>query len=125
MTGNEYQKLAMRTNDGLCNMRLKNSLNSTNGIMDLGGLINGCMGLTGESGETADLIKKWLFHEKPLDMIHLKKELGDVLWYVAMICESVGFSMDEIMQTNVDKLIARYPEGFDVEKANNRKVGDI
>lgn len=58
-------------------------------------------------------------------MEHAKKEMGDVLWYVAMMCESFGWNMDEIMQMNVDKLKARYPEGFDTVRANNRAEGDV
>lgn len=72
-----------------------------------------------------DMIKKCIFHETELDGDHLKKELGDVMWYVAALCESFGFELDDIMQMNVDKLKARYPEGFDIEKANNRKPEDV
>lgn len=64
-------------------------------------------------------------HEKELDTEHVKKEIGDICWYIAMMCESFGFSMDEILQMNIDKLKARYPEGFDTVRANNRKDGDI
>ena len=126
MTGSEYQKLAMRTNDGESTERLGflTSIDE-NTVVDFGGLINGCLGLAGESGETLDMIKKWVFHEKELDKEHLKKEIGDVMWYVAMICESAGFDLDDVMQTNVDKLKARYPEGFDTYLANHRKEGDI
>ena len=96
MTGNEYQNLAMRTNDGLGTERLLDMAdNLEQGLsdavpeteIDLGGLINGLFGLSGESGEFIDMIKKWIFHEKELDEDHAKKELGDVMWYVAMICE--------------------------------------
>lgn len=127
MTGNNYQKLAMRTNDQMADHRLNKELLKHTWPEDIkvGGILNGVLGLTGESGEFADVIKKWIFHEKPLDMDHAKKELGDVLWYVAMICESFNWSMEEIMSLNIDKLIARYPEGFDTDKANNRKAGDI
>ena len=138
MTGHEYQKLAMRTNDGkatsrviqsilTCNMEYPNRQNFVRkeGTIDIGGVLNGCLGLSGESGETLDMIKKFVFHEKELDEEHLKKELGDVMWYVAMICESVGFDLDDVMQTNVDKLKARYPEGFDTYLSNHRKEGDI
>ena len=59
-------------------------------------MFNGCLGLAGEAGETLDMIKKWIFHEKDLDREHLKKELGDVMWYMAMICYSFGFDLDEI-----------------------------
>lgn len=139
MTGNEYQALAMRTNDGkstdrvisgvlTCDLKWLRNQNvvreDTEGL-DLGGVLNGCLGLAGESGEVLDMVKKWVFHEKGLDKDHLKKELGDVMWYVAMLCESFGFDLDEILQMNVDKLKARYPEGFDPEKANHRKPGDV
>ena len=93
--------------------------------VDIGGIFNACLGLSGEVGEFNDMIKKWVFHEKDLDMEHAKKEAGDILWYVAMLCESFGWNMEEIMQMNVDKLIARYPGGFDVERANHRAVGDV
>lgn len=126
MTGNNYQELAMRTNDGQASYRIARKLNSYDGEkMDLGGILNGCLGLAGEAGETLDMVKKWIFHEKELDVEHLKKEIGDVMWYVAMICESFGFELDEILQMNVDKLKARYPEGFDTVRANNRSSKDL
>lgn len=93
--------------------------------VDIGGVINGLFGLSGEAGELTDMIKKWIFHNKPLDITHAQKELGDVMWYAAMICESFGWSLDEIMQMNIDKLKKRYPEGFDTERANNRKPEDV
>ena len=126
MTGNEYQAQAMRTNDGHAQDRLADRILA--GIMhkkDVAGLVNGLMGLTGEAGELTDLFKKWIFHNAPLDEEHAKKEVGDVLWYIAMICHSMGWDIDEIMQMNIDKLKARYPEGFDTEKSNHRKEGDI
>lgn len=130
MTGNKYQFLAMRTNDKKGTDRLKKVIGVDapecyETIADVGGLLNGCLGLSGEVGEFNDMIKKWIFHEKPLDIDHAKKECGDVLWYLAMICDSFGWDMNEIMQMNIDKLKARYPEGFDIQKANNRKEGDI
>ena len=124
MTGKEYQKLAMRTNDGNNTQRLTNAVNVV-GNKDIGGVFNACLGLSGEVGEFNDIIKKWVFHEKPFDEEHAKKELGDVMWYVAMMCESFGWDLNEIMQINIDKLKARYPEGFDVNLANNRKEGDV
>ena len=123
MTGNEYQKLAMRTNDGKATKRLEDFM--YDGRIDIGGVFNGCLGLAGESGEFMDMMKKWVFHEKPLDEDHAKKELGDVMWYVSMICHSMGWNLDEILQMNVDKLKARYPEGFDTELSNHRAEGDI
>lgn len=123
MTGSEYQKLAMRTNDGKNTRRLFESIRDDD--FDIGGILDGCLGLSGESGELVDMIKKWIFHSKPLDEDHAKKELGDVMWYVAMICHSFGWSLDEIMRMNIDKLIARYPDGFDTNKANHRTKGDV
>ena len=135
MKANEYQKLAMRTNDGKASDRLIGKMQeydmkfsneqSDKESVDIGGIFNACLGLSGEVGEFNDMIKKWVFHEKNLDMEHAKKEAGDILWYVAMLCESLGWNMGEIMQMNVDKLIVRYPGGFDVERANNRAVGDV
>lgn len=123
MRGKEYVELAMVTNDGKANKRIINKLNSEE--YDVGGVLNGCLGLSGEAGETLDMIKKWVFHEKELDVEHFKKELGDVMWYMAMICHSMGFDLDEILQMNIEKLRARYPQGFDVARANNRKEGDV
>lgn len=124
MLGNEYQKLAMRTNDGKSTDRLMKFIEE-NPTIDVGGLMNGLEGLCGETGEANDMIKKAIFHQKPFDQEHFKKELGDVMWYMAMICQSMGYELDEILQMNVDKLIARYPGGFDIQRANNRAKGDV
>ena len=130
MTGNEYQKLASRTNDGKASNRLWDKLEKLDffesGMAnDIGGVLNACLGLAGEVGELNDMIKKWVFHEKELDETHLKKELGDVMWYVAMMCQSMGWELDDVLQMNIEKLIARYPEGFDVDRANHREAGDV
>ena len=132
MTGKEYQNLAMRTNDHKNSDRIIKKINNNQLvnsdeliIPDIGGVLNGCLGLAGESGEVLDLIKKWVFHENELHVEHLKKELGDVRWYVAMICESMELDIDEIFQMNINKLKVRYPEGFDPDKANHRRADDI
>ena len=129
MNGKEYQNLAMRTNDGNATNRLLNlTLSDTteNGIgEDTGTILNACLGLSGEVGEFNDMIKKWIFHEKDLDEEHLKKELGDIMWYIAMMCHAFRWSLDETMHMNIDKLQARYPNGFDTDSANNRKNGDV
>jgi NTP pyrophosphatase (non-canonical NTP hydrolase) len=124
MEANKYQELAMRTNDGKTSLRLDNIMKKNEGY-DIGGILYACLGLSGESGEFTDMIKKWIFHEKELDIYHLKRECGDVLWYIAMLCHSFGWDMEEIMQMNIDKLKARYPDGFDVNRANNRSEDDI
>ena len=123
MTGNDFQKYAMRTNDGNSTDRLKNCLEIP--AYKSGDLINGVLGLTGEAGEVADMVKKSIFHEKGLNHEHLKRELGDVMWYVALICDACGFTLDDVMETNVDKLISRYPNGFDIFRANHREASDI
>ncbi|MDF2615414.1 MAG: MazG nucleotide pyrophosphohydrolase domain [Sedimentibacter sp.] len=123
MDGNTYQALAMRTNDGKAAERLNAYLDSSN-FTDPAGILNAALGLTGEVGELEDMIKKHIFHQKPIDEDHVKREIGDICWYIAMVCESAGYDLDEIMQMNVDKLRARYPEGFDVVRANNRATTD-
>ena len=129
MNGKEYQNLAMRTSDGNATNRLLNlTLSDTteNGIgEDTGTILLACLGLSGEVGEFNDMIKKWIFHEKDLDEEHLKKELGDIMWYIAMMCHAFRWDLDEIMEMNIDKLKARYPKGFDTDRANNRKNGDV
>lgn len=113
MTINEYQKLAMRTNDGMCDNRLHEKEN-------IGELINGALGLTGEAGEVADIIKKHVFHGHDLDKDEIIKELGDVCWYAALLSYAIDIPLEDILQKNIDKLKRRYPEGFSEESSINR-----
>jgi len=78
------------------------------------------LGLTGETGEVADHIKKHIGHDHTLDTGRVAKELGDVLWYVAEICTVLGFDMAEVAAQNLEKLGNRYPNGFDPERSRNR-----
>ena len=115
MTINEYQKEAMRTASG---MNYENN----------GMLINAALGLcgeSGESGEVADIVKKATFQGHELDAEHIAKELGDVAWYLAVGAQAIGYDLETIMQMNVDKLRARYPDGFNSEQSLHRKEGDI
>lgn len=129
MTGNSYQKLAMRTNDGESSYRLAKAFthgtDDSSNIYDFGGMLMACLGLAGEVGEFNDMIKKSIFHRTDFDEEHAKKELGDIMWYVAMMCTSFGWQLDEIMEMNIDKLKKRYPEGFNVYDANHRKEQDV
>ena len=129
MNGIEYQSLAMRTNDGKATTRLldKTLSDITKNISqkDTGTILNACLGLSGEVGEFNDMIKKWIFHEKELDEEHLKKECGDIMWYIAMMCHAFGWDLDDIMGMNIEKLKSRYPEGFDIKRANNREANDV
>lgn len=125
MTGKEYQELAMRTNDGESTYRLKTKIGECAwSNCDIGGVVMACMGLSGEVGELTDMIKKWMFHHSDIDITHAKKELGDIMWYVACMAESFGWDLDDIMAMNIDKLKKRYPNGFDYEHANYRAQGD-
>ena len=129
MTLSEYQNLAMRTNDGKCTLRLAQYIADANDEPEIyamiGELLNGALGLTGEAGEVADMIKKHIFHGHDLTPEDLVKELGDVCWYLALISHACGISIEHIMEQNIEKLKKRYPDGFSTEKSINRAEGDI
>lgn len=113
MTMNQYQTEAMRTASGVTNASNENLI------------LNGAMGLCGESGEIIDLLKKNMFQGHDFDKEHLAKECGDVLWYVAVLAKGLGYELDEIAEMNKAKLRKRYPDGFEVEKSLHRAEGDI
>ena len=106
MLMNEYQRLALRTMN----------VSERREALSLGAL-----GLSGESGEVTDLVKKFLFHGHPLDAEKVKKELGDVLWYLAVLADTCGIPLNDVATANIDKLRARYPDGFSEEASKNRK----
>ena len=106
MTINEYQKLAMTT------------LNPALSSKDV--LINGVMGLCGESGEAIDLVKKHLAQGHELNKEQLAKELGDIAWYLAETATAIGYPLEDILQMNIDKLKKRFPEGFSVQNSLKR-----
>ena len=80
------------------------------------------MGMVTEVGEYMDALKKNLMYGKPIDKVNLREELGDVLWYVARACTALDISMEAIMDRNIEKLRARFPEKFTAEKALNRDL---
>ena len=82
---------------------------------------NMAMGLAGECGEVVDLLKKHIWQGKELDINDLIEEVGDVLWYIANLCNVNKITMEECMLTNVNKLSKRYPNGFSIKDANERK----
>ncbi len=92
-------------------------------------LLTASVGMCAEAGEFTEIVKKIIFQGKPVNeenLFHLKRELGDIMWYVAQACMGLDISLDEIMEMNVDKLKARYPGGeFDVHYSENRKEGDL
>lgn len=111
MTINEYQQAALRT--------------ANKSLTPIEQLTNGLMGLNGEAGEAIDILKKHLFQGHELDSEHMAKELGDVAWYLAVSANAIGYDLETVMQMNVDKLKARYPDGFDAEHSLHRNKGDI
>ena len=102
---NEYQELAMRT------------LNQKLDKKDV--LINGVMGLCGEAGEAIDIVKKHLAQGHELDKEKLIKELGDVAWYLAETAYALDIDLETVFKLNIEKLIRRFPEGFEKEKSIN------
>lgn len=106
MTINEFQKLAMVT------------LNPELDKKDV--LINGVMGLCGESGEAIDIVKKHLAQGHELDRKHLIEELGDIAWYLAETAYALDVDLESVLEGNIEKLKRRYPEGFDSEKSIER-----
>ena len=96
---------------------------------DIPRLLTAALGLTAESGEFTEVIKKIILQGKPYNednVFHLKRELGDICWYLAQACMGLDTTFDEIIEMNVEKLKARYPGGeFDVHNSENRKEGDL
>jgi len=103
---NEYQKLAERTMQNALPMEM---------------LENAALGLSGESGEVSDHLKKNMFQNHPLSNEHLKEELGDILWYIAQGAIALNTTLEDIAIINVEKLKKRYPAGFDSERSINRE----
>ena len=95
MDANKYQELALRT-----------------------------MGLCGESGEVIDALKKHMMHGHELDREHMIKELGDVAWYLAITAHALDCDLSEVLERNIAKLKARYPEGFSEERSKHRAKND-
>ena len=92
-------------------------------------LLTAAVGMSAEAGEFTEIVKKIVFQGKPVNeenLFHMKRELGDVMWYVAQACMGLNTSIDEIIEMNVEKLEKRYPGGsFDVHYSENRKQGDL
>jgi len=92
-------------------------------------LLTAAVGMSAEAGEFTEIVKKIIFQGKPVNdenMFHMKRELGDIMWYVAQACMGLNVSLDEVIEMNVDKLKARYPGGeFSVKHSEVRKEGDV
>ena len=96
---------------------------------DVPHLLTAALGLTAEAGEFSEVVKKIILQGKPYteeNVFHMKRELGDICWYIAQACIALDTTFDEILEMNVDKLKARYPGGeFDVHHSENRVDGDV
>ena len=108
---NEYQSLAMRT--------------ANQSLAQESQLINAALGLCGEAGEFADLIKKVNYQGHDKDKTHLVKELGDICWYIALAATALNVDLELVMTTNIEKLKARYPDGFKASLSMVREAGDV
>jgi NTP pyrophosphatase (non-canonical NTP hydrolase) len=113
----EYQKLVERLNEleGQC--------------ANVPRLMTAAFGISAEAGELVEIIKKMFLQGKPYtedNIIHMKKEAGDILWYMSQLCIALDTTFEELMEINYQKLSVRYPEGtFDIHRSENRKDGDI
>ena len=112
MTINEYQTAALRTaqTDKFSAREL---------------LLNSALGLCGESGEVADIVKKFRFQGHDLDFEHIAKELGDISWYLAVGAYAIGLDLESIFRMNIEKLEARYPDGFSTDRSLHRDKNDV
>lgn len=111
MTGNEYQHLASRTI----------GLDMTNADMEYHAL----HGMVSEIGELHGIYQKFYQGHIETTDEHRKKEVGDLAWFIAEYCTANGWDLDDVFQMNIDKLKARYPEGFDAERSLHRAQGDV
>jgi NTP pyrophosphatase (non-canonical NTP hydrolase) len=97
--------------------------------MQVARLLTAVVGMMAESGEFAEVVKKKVFQADTQftdeEIFHMKRELGDVLWYWVQGCMALGFTPEEVMKENIKKLEARYPNGFEVVRSENRVEGDI
>lgn len=111
MNANEYQHLAARTLIDKPDFYIADT-----DMM----IIWNAIGLAGEAGEVAELVKKGIFHQHGLDHTKLHKELGDLLWYIAALCTKLDFDMGEVMAANIEKLKIRYPNGYSSDDSKRR-----
>ena len=91
-------------------------------------VLTAAIGISAEGGEFAEIVKKCIFQGKPMDdeaQYHMKRELGDIMWYIAQACIALSISLEDVLDTNIQKLEARYPDGFEAFRSEHRKEGDI
>lgn len=110
MTGNQYQEFAARTIDTKMTPKEMKA--------------HSLHGMVGEIGELHSIFQK-AYQGHKIETEHLKKEVGDLLWFIAEYCTANNWNLEDVMQLNIDKLKARYPSGFEADKSLHRKTGDI
>ena len=104
----EYKKEALRTLS-VCENDLLDDIHMVSGMVT-------------EAGEIMDVYKKHIAYGKPLDLVNVKEEIGDLMWYIANMCNLHEWNLEDIMHTNIDKLKVRFPEKFTNENALNRDL---
>ena len=109
--------------------QLTQRLDALDAKVNISLLLTGSIGLASEGGEFSEIVKKCVFQGKPLDddtIFHMKRELGDIMWYWISACRSLDLDPNEVIEENVNKLKTRYPGGeFDVHYSENRQKGDL
>jgi len=85
-------------------------------------LLHGSVGVSTEAGELLDAVKKYIFYGKPIDRVNIKEEIGDALYYIALLMDELDLKLEDILEVNISKLRTRYPDKFSEEKAENRDL---
>ena len=133
---NKYMDFVKKvtSNESLSTMQMYNRMIDIETIesktkVNAASLMTGAIGIASEGGEFAEIVKKCIFQGKPMDdetQFHIKRELGDIMWYWITSCRALGLDPNEVIEENVKKLESRYPDGeFDVHYSENRKDGDL
>ena len=132
---NKYQEFVKQVTSGASNSsmqmynRMQDAEAESNYQVNTALLLTAAIGLAAETGEFAELPKKIVFQGKPCDedtIFHMKRELGDIMWYWVNACRALGLDPNDVVEENVRKLESRYPGGkFDVHYSENRKSGDL
>jgi NTP pyrophosphatase (non-canonical NTP hydrolase) len=117
VTSENYANLARTTESADMNMIMQRLQNP-----ETVRLLHAAMGLATESGEFVDQLKKHIFYGKPIDIINIKEETGDVMWYIAVAINVLQTTLDDIMEGNIEKLQKRYPTKFTEDAALNRNI---
>ena len=127
---NDYAEFVDETtsDESKHHMALIGRLDDLKNIANIPRLLTASVGMLAESGEFAEISKKIIFQGKEFtddERFHMKRELGDILWYWVQGCKALGFEPEDVMQANINKLEKRYPNGFEVHRSENREAGDL